>query len=276
MKLAIITLFLFQNVTAQISNSPGKLMESVSNIYKGFTETIEWYDIPVGVFYLSRNYFNKSDFGNYISAPPANFEINFSNTYEKSNNVSLGSMDKNILPHSIFMSRIGFNLIMDIFSDRKISSTPYRNAFLFEKSLVYTYTLTEITKKIVKRYRPDNSDSRSFFSGHTSTTFAAATFLFLELNEVYRNTAMLRNDPLLLKTAQTISFSVLYGWAAYVGYSRIRDNKHYLSDVLVGASVGTLISYLLFQQYNPKENESDNISIYSYNDTLLLSFSMKF
>jgi membrane-associated phospholipid phosphatase len=46
---------------------------------------------------------------------------------------------------------------------------------------------------------------------------------------------------------------VLYGWAGYVGYSRIHDRKHYLTDVLIGAASGTLVSYLLYPHQGKNE-----------------------
>ncbi len=51
------------------------------------------------------------------------------------------------------------------------------------------------------------------------------------------------------------AFLGLYGWASYVGYSRIRDSKHYLTDVIVGAAVGTVISNLLYTLHFASEEE---------------------
>jgi membrane-associated phospholipid phosphatase len=75
---------------------------------------------------------------------------------------------------------------------------------------------------------PSLDDDVSFYSGHTSTAFA----LVAAAAEV----ASLRGYPHA-------------GWiwalglplAAGVGYLRIAAGKHYLSDVLVGAAVGTLV-----------------------------------
>lgn len=53
------------------------------------------------------------------------------------------------------------------------------------------------------------------------------------------------------------AFAGLYGWASYVGYSRIRDHKHYLTDVLVGAAAGTIISNLLYTLHFDTEEKPD-------------------
>ena len=70
------------------------------------------------------------------------------------------------------------------------------------------------------RERPDGSNAQSFPSGHASITFATATVLELHLGWRY---------------------SVLgYTVASYVAGSRLHDNRHWLSDVVFGAAVGTI------------------------------------
>lgn len=77
--------------------------------------------------------------------------------------------------------------------------------------------LTQGTKFIVQRRRPDGG-RYSFPSGHTSATFATADVL-----------------------EQTFGWKVglpAYIGAAYVGASRLAEQKHYLSDVAFGAAIG--------------------------------------
>jgi membrane-associated phospholipid phosphatase len=80
-------------------------------------------------------------------------------------------------------------------------------------------------KETISKERPDGSDNRSFPSGHTSSSFAAA--------------ATLTNR---------------YGWkvglpahalAAFVGASRIEAEKHDVVDVLAGAAIGSLSGFLI-------------------------------
>ena len=73
-------------------------------------------------------------------------------------------------------------------------------------------------KYTAQRERPDGSNNQSFPSGHSASAFATASVLQRQ-----------------------------YGWkvgvpamvlAGYVATARVHDNKHYLSDVIFGASMG--------------------------------------
>jgi membrane-associated phospholipid phosphatase len=70
----------------------------------------------------------------------------------------------------------------------------------------------ELTKRVVDRTRPDGSDQRSFFSQHTALATAASGW--------------------------SISAGIPIAFGA--GYGRAAANKHYWSDIAVGAAVGLL------------------------------------
>ncbi len=76
-------------------------------------------------------------------------------------------------------------------------------------------------KFAVGRERPDQSNTRSFPSGHTSNSFLTATIA----HEIYGSKV---GVP-------------AYMLACITGLSRIHDNKHYVSDVIFGAALGTAI-----------------------------------
>jgi undecaprenyl-diphosphatase len=90
--------------------------------------------------------------------------------------------------------------------------------------------VAELGKLIVQRHRPFEtqigppSNAHSFPSGHTATSFAAATVL-----SVYA--------PRL-----RVPFFLL---AALIGFSRVYDGMHYPTDVLGGAVLGVLTALLL-------------------------------
>jgi membrane-associated phospholipid phosphatase len=67
---------------------------------------------------------------------------------------------------------------------------------------------------------------RSFPSGHTVSAFAAAAAVTAETS---------RNAP----STRWIVGPVLYSGAALVGISRMYNNRHWASDVIVGAGIGT-------------------------------------
>jgi membrane-associated phospholipid phosphatase len=70
------------------------------------------------------------------------------------------------------------------------------------------------------------NDYQSFPSGHSVAAFAAAAAVTAETS---------RNAP----SSTWIVAPIMYGGAALVGVSRMYDNQHWASDVLVGAGIGT-------------------------------------
>lgn len=104
-------------------------------------------------------------------------------------------------------------------------------------SLAINQALTQIAKLAVARTRPaihfaetpgawNAEDHVSFFSGHTSFAFAAAT----SAGMVARQRGS-RYETAIWAGGLTL--------ASMVGYLRIAGDKHYFSDVFVGALVGS-------------------------------------
>ncbi len=98
---------------------------------------------------------------------------------------------------------------------------------------------TYIIKRTVGRERPNESDYLSFPSGHTSHSFTIAAIA----HEIY---------------GSKIGIPA-YTLALIVAANRLQDNKHYLSDVLFGAGLGTAIGRGFAQPYNRKNT---SLSIY--------------
>ena len=97
-----------------------------------------------------------------------------------------------------------------------------RTIILIKGELIMTGTVT-LLKNTTHELRPDGSAYNSFPSGHTAQAFAAATFLSEEYKERF---------PWMPYAA--------YGVASGVGLLRMANNRHYVSDVLVGAALGIL------------------------------------
>jgi membrane-associated phospholipid phosphatase len=96
---------------------------------------------------------------------------------------------------------------------------------LIEATIVGEGT-AEIAKLIIRRDRPINPDGKqsagySMPSGHATVTFAAATVLQQHLG---------------YKAAIPT-----YLIASYVAVSRLHDNRHYASDVVMGATTGIIV-----------------------------------
>lgn len=90
--------------------------------------------------------------------------------------------------------------------------------------LLQAQLLTEMLVQPIKlathRMRPDQSNRHSFPSGHAAVTFAGATVF--ERHVGWRKSLL------------------AYTVASYVAASRLHDNRHYLSDVVFGAAVGSI------------------------------------
>jgi membrane-associated phospholipid phosphatase len=80
----------------------------------------------------------------------------------------------------------------------------------------------------------------SFPSGHTTAAFAAASAITAELRRSYPDIAR-------------VTGPLLYGGATVVGLSRMYDDKHWASDVVMGAVVGTFVGRRLvrYQHAHP-------------------------
>ena len=85
------------------------------------------------------------------------------------------------------------------------------------RSVIVSQALTQAIKQSVRRERP-TGECCAFPSGHAATAFATASVL--ERHFGYRG------------AWPTLAV------ATYVAMSRLHDNRHYLSDVLFGASLG--------------------------------------
>lgn len=109
---------------------------------------------------------------------------------------------------------------------------------LTDKAIIYLMStglnalMVYPTKRWTTRIRPDNSDFHSFPSGHTSNAFVGAEFFWQEYKD---------KSPLLASSGYII--------AATTGFLRIRNNKHWFSDVITGAGTGILSTKLIYHFY---------------------------
>jgi len=119
--------------------------------------------------------------------------------------------------HWVLLCALGADAAIN--SDSKISSRSKLKYALV--SLGVNGFVTQTLKLGVGRERPNGNGTQSFPSGHTSHSFAIAAVT----HEIFGTGAGLS----------------AYAVAGLVAASRINDNKHYLSDVIFGAGLGTVI-----------------------------------
>jgi len=88
------------------------------------------------------------------------------------------------------------------------------------RALLISEVMVETLKYTTRRERPDGSGKNSFPSGHAADTFAFATALERHLNWKYAVPG--------------------YLFSSYVAMSRLPANRHWLSDVVFGSTVGII------------------------------------
>ena len=148
-------------------------------------------------------------------------------------------------PFILFSSsaiRHDFGTILGMYAE----SVLFSSAFTFwgkggvERIRPYTYySKTPLDKKMSAEAK------KSFFSGHASRAFTSLIFLSTVYSSYYPNSKW--------KTHIWIGSVLL---ASSVGYLRIAAGAHFLTDVLVGAIVGSAAGYLI-----PKIHETDHKNI---------------
>ncbi len=96
----------------------------------------------------------------------------------------------------------------------------YRRAIGMLKASAYASGVTTALKYTIREPRPINghNERNSFPSGHTTTAFAFGGYVLAEHGWAYGAPAL--------------------AVSTFVGISRINDNRHFLHDVLAGATIG--------------------------------------
>lgn len=147
---------------------------------------------------------------------------------------------------------------------------------MYTESFVTGLALKELAKYLIERKRPymykdgwpldeykkDGEWNESFFSGHTTYAFTAASFTSYAFCKMYPESDL--KIPVIASS---------FALATTVGIMRVSSGCHFVTDVLVGAAVGTISGFLVpFLQYDCLIG--DNASLHA--SPTNLSFSFKF
>lgn len=124
----------------------------------------------------------------------------------------------------------------------------FQMALIGAQSMMVANLVTNLTKRLVARARPDAgnckagnemacaTENESFISGHTSAAFAGAGLMCAN----QQNLRLYGSG-----VAGAIACGAALGAAATVGTLRMVADRHHLSDVMAGAAVGLAAGYLL-------------------------------
>ncbi len=217
------------------------------------------------VFEINRNrsYFNIAAFGT-LDLMSSVYEKNKINPLTES---KIASLDKSDLPFFDRWAVYDFNddidtassvfvfggLISTLFNTAYDEPQAWDNMLVLSEILLTQSAITNWTKIIVLRNRPflygDDKegdrkrfiDSRlSFYSLHTSTIFSVAVF-----NHYYLHHTNGSNFLIYLN----------YGLAASTAVTRVMSGNHFPSDVLIGAVVGSAVSYYICRSHRSPNSE---------------------
>lgn len=115
----------------------------------------------------------------------------------------------------------------------KSTNDPLNQTILFAKTSFVTMAIVYGLKYTTNVTRPDGSDNQSFPSAHTAMAFAYATVLDKEFKNTWISIAG-------------------YSVATATGAMRILNDKHWFSDVMVGAGIGLLSTNLVYLTHQNK------------------------
>ena len=128
----------------------------------------------------------------------------------------------------------------------------YNGTLQLCKSSISTIICTHIFKLSIEKFRPDGTNNNSFPSGHTSAAFSGATFIH-----------------------QRYGFKMAfpaYAIASFVGYSRIYAKKHYLEDVIAGATLAAINSII----FNQSRINNVSLMLSNENENNVLKLNINF
>lgn len=126
------------------------------------------------------------------------------------------------------------------------------NLFVFGEIMIAQSAIAKWTKTLTHRYRPfvydedmsydrkkQRNSQHSFYSMHSSTSFSAATFGYYYYQKLYGHNILIG--------------TLLFGSASATAILRVASAQHFPSDVIVGAIVGSGISYVICRYHQNKK-----------------------
>ena len=138
-----------------------------------------------------------------------------------------------------YFAVVGGMVVYDV-AMRKDLENSLASIRLIAEGVLGGQIVIEQLKLLTGRRRPNGSDTKSFPSGHSGGAFGLATCI----NAIY---------------GKKVGIPA-YTMAVFVATSRIHDNKHYLSDVIAGGMIGTMIARGFAKEYKSHWNIEPEIT----------------
>jgi membrane-associated phospholipid phosphatase len=139
-----------------------------------------------------------------------------------------------------------------IFRDRKLE----HNTLVIAKSLVVSTIFYTASKALIRRERPDRTensynfttpfrknDYTSFPSGHSNTAFSVAT-----------------GFAMLYKHKKWVPW-VAYSIASLTSISRVYQNRHWASDIIIGAAIGHYVTKTVIRAENKRNLRKRSVPV---------------
>ena len=204
---------------------------------------------------------------------PSNLDRNDVNVFDRRFMFSDGSILETIASGQKYSL-----LALPIITPLAVAGWDIRNDFntwltygiMYAQAVALTHGTVNIIKNSVERYRPrvyfsdhpSANDNSSFPSGSTAMAFMGATFLNCTFSAEYPDSPW--KIPIIVGS-NTLAVSV--------GISRITSGKHFLTDVLAGAALGSFYGWLM-PTLHRRTNHENRISFYFTGNGGLISLKL--
>ena len=202
------------------------------------------------------------------------------NDVNKFDRFSAGNYDENAKKLSNIPFYGSFALPITLLFDKKIFGNAPQVFLLYGQTMAITGSIYAMTVGTVYRRRPlvygentpidkktTKNAKNSFFSGHTAATASAMFFAAKVFNDFNPDSPW-----------RPVVWGVAAAVPASVGYLRLKAGKHFLSDNLIGYTIGTTVG-ILVPQLHKKGNNSEFSLVPTYDyiqgNGVALSYSFK-
>jgi membrane-associated phospholipid phosphatase len=188
------------------------------------------YIIPASLIVYGLTTFNNNGFPSSISVK----------SYRNENFKDFNNISDDYIAFAPGLIMLG----LDLFKVKSTSNFANQSA-ITAKSIILTLGVVNLLKYSTQVLRPDGSAKNSFPSGHTSFAFTLAEVLHQEF----------KDKPFIYISG--------YALATTVGAMRILNNRHWFTDVMVGAGIGMAATKLIYatHQYKWKMNKGGFLPI---------------